>query len=57
MFEQAVDNIGFYHIDAGELLVKYIDFEIKRGKIAFANLLCFMAAGTPFSDGAAIQSK
>jgi hypothetical protein len=52
-----VENVGLMHVDAGELLVKYIDFEIKREKISSANLLCFMAAGTPFTDGGAIQAK
>ena len=52
-----MDNIALVHVDAGELLGKYIDFEVSRGKIQSANFICFLAAGTPLTDGSTIQAK
>lgn len=45
------------NVDAGEMLVKYIDFLMARGNVQMANLICFLAAGTPLNDGKAVQTK
>ena len=56
-YEQALDNVGLMHVDAGEMLVKYIDFLMGRENLQMANLICFLAAGTPLNDGKDVQTK
>ena len=56
-YEQALDHVGLTNVEAGELLIKYVDHEVSQKKVQSANLICFLAVGAPLSDGAAVQAK
>ena len=49
IFERAIDNVG-RDMKAGEIWVKYIEFETSLNHMGFANLLCYLSIQTPLID-------
>ena len=47
IFERAIDNVGFTHVDATEIWTHYIDFETLRNNLTIVNLLCYLSLEQP----------
>ena len=49
-YDQAIEMVGFYHLDSSTIWQKYLDQELAKGNWAIVNLYGYMSVETPLRE-------